>query len=409
MHSPKNIVYYNGFWYSAFSPLGAEKFSVGVPETLAVQKIESDLRLLSLVFDEIHVPRSHLLTFQTQRHARIAQECLKRRDSEYFTRHGILISSTRPSIDEYSDTERILERVKAEKWSLDLSAFTVKTVKAIPAVKIDSLREANNNVDEFDQLIAIWEASNPKLGKKLRELKLRSSKGDVPFLHEAFVEGLLKETSIDLETRVEIWRTTNSLYMQSGCLELGSNRRIVFNRNIENPRETHDNSLMLREAYSPDFLRELLRYEIGDACLVKFLDDDVSKVLKFRELECWTSFKEEIFTLFEILTAVEKIDPIQFAEYKGLQKVLSLRKLLIENDGAKFATLVGELAQMAVSLEFPVAGRTVKAPSAFLIDYLVKKFSNWKISKKMPNYGIFWKKLKELLDSDDLHVVLPRL
>jgi hypothetical protein len=402
MTDNQNIVYYSGFWYSSFSPIGISAFDLILNEKKLLDRLKTDIRLLTLIFDIIHVPRSHLLTFHTNHNWSVVNRYLADRDFSYLVEHQILLSSTLPYIDEYSDTERIIERVKNKKWSKDIDDIFVNSIKNVTSIKIDSGRESQSNVDGFQQYISILKDKNRKVGYELDEIKKRSNYKNVPFLHEMFVEELFKTTKIDNASKEEIWRITNTMYITTGCLELGDDRRISVNKNIEEIGGTkNDNTGVLRELYSPEFIETLLIEELGEKYLIKFKNAHLYEIAKFRELESWKFFKTEIFQMFETLSQIEKIKPIEFAQYKGKDKLLAYKKYILGDDKDKFASFFAELLEVAGGIYDPVLGKTVKTGKSIIADALIKRYANWKVSKKLEHYRQFWKDLKKILNDID--------
>lgn len=398
MDSSPNIVYYNGFWYSGFLPIGKTVNELILGEKNQFEKLKKDLRLLSLIFDVIHIPRSHLLTFHTNTNWSIVRKYILDYDFQVLVSNRIILSSALPYIDEYSDTERIIERVKSKKWSKNLDDNLISIIKELSSVNIDSDRESRNNVDEFQQYITLLKSKNGKIGRELDEIKKRSNFGNTPFLHEMFVEELYKSQKIDSSSKESIWRFTNSLYMTTGCLELGSNRRINLEKSVEDKAAKYDNTGLLRGLYSSKFIEALISEELGDKYLIKFLNAPLDKVLHFRELKSWNIFKSDIFEMFETLTQIEKIRPEEFAAFKGQEKILAYKKYILGSDKDKFSSLMAGLLETAAGVYDPALGKVVKTSKSVIAGILVKKYSNWKISKTIKGYNEFWKEFKSVLD-----------
>ncbi len=208
MTDRENIVYYSGFWYSSYSPIGMEPYDLILNDRKLFERIKADLRLLCLIFDVIHIPRSHLLTFHTNTNWSIIRQYILEKDFDFLVEHNILLSSTLPYIDEYSDTERIVERTKNKGWSKSVDDKFIKTIKNVTAIKIDSARESKNNVDEFQQYIVLLKGKNREIGNELDEIKKKSNYKTIPFLHEMFVEELYKNRKIDAHKQVSIYFVT---------------------------------------------------------------------------------------------------------------------------------------------------------------------------------------------------------
>lgn len=155
---------------------------------------------------------------------------------------------------------------------------------------------------------------------------------------------------------------------------------------------------LLRELYSPKFIQSLLVEELGEKYLIKFLNNDIKKVMSFREINTWTLFKKEIFEMFETLNLLEKINPTEFENYKGEQKILAYKKHILGEDSSKFSNLIADLVVMTGETHDPVTGKLISSGKKIIADKLIKIYSDWKISRKMKSYKSFWKKLKEKLD-----------
>lgn len=82
--------------------------------------------------------------------------------------------------------------------------------------------------------------------------------------------------------------------------------------------------------------------------------------MAFRALEKWSSFKNDIFEMFETLTQIEKIRPDEFAEFKGQQKLLAYKKYILGADKGKRANMIAELVDVASGIYDPVLGKVVK-------------------------------------------------
>lgn len=398
MNDKENIVYYNGFWYSSFSPIGSEPYNMIIDKRKQLGRIKSDMRLLALIFDIIHIPRSHLLTFHTNHNWEVIEQYLCDNDWQFFVDNNIVLSSSLPYIDEYSDTERIVERIKNKNWSKEVDDKFIKSVKGVTSIKIDSIRESKGNVDRFQQYIELLKGKNREIGNELDEIKKRSEYRTIPFLHEIFIEELYKNRKIDAQSKETIWRFTNSLYIHTGGLDLGDKRRINFDGRIEDKESTHDNAGLLRELYSPKFIEALIIEELGDKYLVKYLNNDISEIMKFRDVETWDDFKSDIFEMFETLNQLEKIRPLEFAKFTGQQRLLAYKKYILGEDKSKFAQLIADLMVVASDVYDPVAGKTIKTVKGIIAGKLLKKYSEWQVSKKLKSYKAFWKKLKTILD-----------
>lgn len=398
MDASENIVYYNGFWYSTHSPLGMLDHDFLDYRKRVLDQLTYDLRSLALLFDVIHVPRSHLLTFHTNVHWEVVQVYTESRDFKYFADNEIVLTSSLPYIDNYSDTERIVERVKDNSWSSQIDKAFVEKIKRVNAVKIDSGQEAKRDVDIFGEYIALRKMQDRRLGLALDEITKKASYQHIPFVHEIFIEEVLKSSEIDGANKAKIWKDTNTLYMESGCLDLSDTRRISLDSRVEATTARWDNCGMLRELYSPKFIQFLIEYQLGEKYLIRFLRADIEKVMEFRNVCIWRDFKSDIFQMFEILTIHQKIFPEKYAKFSNDDKMRAFKRHLIEIDSSAVSQMVADLMVIVAETQDPVTGKIVGVGKRFIAEKLIKWYSDKKLDEKIRSYREFWKELKHLLD-----------
>jgi len=398
MSSFKNIVYYTGFWYSTHSMIGMTGFEGIGYSKKALDQILWDLRLLSLIFDVIHVPRSHILTFQTPLHYEIVKEYLDTNDFKYFNENKILLASTLPYIDNDSDTERIVDRVKSKNWSSEIDNDFIKKIRSLDAVDIDSKREASQNVDIFQEYINLLKVKHKKVADILNEIKKRSFYKQTPFLHELFIEEIAKSPKIDEITKKRIWQATNSYYISTGGHDLAEDRRISLNERIEDPIASHDNLGLQRSLYSPKFIQSLIEEELGDKYIMKFLRADVKDIMKFRNLPSWKNFLDDIFQMFDTITLLEKFKPETFGQYSNQGKIQAYKKYLLQEDSSEIANVIADLLVVAGNAQSEVTGGIVGAGKDIIAKKLIKGYTERKVSQRMKFYKVFWKEFKAELD-----------
>ena len=405
LEKPISVAYYNGFWYSASSPIGGDYLQSITYKNRNFERIRFEIRLLTLLFDVIHIPRSHLLTFQNRNSYSVTQRYIFDSDFSCLTERSIILSSTLPHIDNHSDTERIVERVNNNNWSADLEKKFIETIKKTESIYIDSKRESKINVDIWRQYVASIKVKNKKLAKSIEKIVKKSTYKETPFLHELFVEELLNSNDIDNETKVKIWQDTNTIYMISGGHDLGENRRIPIDKRIEHVDAKHDNTGTLRELYSPEFIRDLIAEELGDRCLLTFKEIPIEALLRFRDSPHWAGFKNDIFNMFDVITQLEKIKPSEFQCASNSYRIMLYKKFILENDNGMLAATFAELLEVASGIYDPVLGKTVKTMKSIIAKLVVDKYADWKLSRNLASYSSFWSTLKEVLDEN---VIAPR-
>ncbi|WP_460970959.1 hypothetical protein [Spirosoma migulaei] len=388
----KNVVYYSGLWYSTFLPFDNKKNSI-----YDNKRLEYDMRLLTLFFDIIYIPRSHFLTFYEigRDHYDFVKSYLTNNDFRYLSNNNIILSSSLPSLDNYSDTERVVERIKNNKWSPYINTNFIDTIKNLDSVKINSKVESQNNIDKFEDYISGKIDINEKVGSILSEIKKKSVYGDIPFLHEKFIEEVKKSNELSISDKEDIWRETNSIYINSSGLDLGD-RKVIYNNRIEYNYAIKDKNNILRELYSPNFISSLFVEELGANYLDKFLKGDIGNVMRFRDLDVWKGFKSEIFKMLEEISMFEYKNIIAPTDEK---KILEYKKYIIKEKD-KYGIL-GSIPNLVIdlskSLGDPVTGNVVGGLKNVAVNLIIKIYSNYQLSRMMENYKPFWRELKNIL------------
>lgn len=396
MSNFKNIVYYTGFWYSTHSIIRLTDFDGFGYSKKMLDQIKCDMRLLSLIFDIIHVPRSHFLTFQNTLHHEVVKEYLLTSDFQYFNEQKILLSSLLPSTDRDSDTERIIERVKSNHWSSDIDNDFIRKVRSLDFVNIDSKRESAQNVDIFQQYISLLKVKHKKVAHILDEIKKRSHYQQIPFLHELFIEEIAKSPKINELAKKKIWEVTNSYYISTGGLDLGEDRRISLNVSAEDPRNTHDNSGLQRSLYSPRFIQSLIAEELGDKYMIKYLTAHINDIMRFRNLPSWRSFLDDLFEMINTISLLERYKPEKFSRFSDQEKIQAYKKYLEDGIAEEIShALKGGSIRDAQKAELNTPGG---AENELAAKQLIKSYTENNVSQKMESYKVFWKEFKSELN-----------
>lgn len=389
-----NVTYYNGFWYSSHSSLRFNAFADIFAQGRILKKIKDDLRLLSLLFNQIHVPRSHFLTFHTKQHWDITREYLSSRDYRFFSQNDMILSSRLPYLDASADTERIVERVGTLKWSGEMNLAHIKLVRDQAATNIDSRFEASGNIDSFQAYIEFLKSRNRSLSNKLQNIKALSTHGDTPFLHELFVEKIANDESLNFNEKEQTWRDTNSIYMNTGGLDLGDDRGINLDPDIECSSASNDNSGRLRYLYSSSFIQGMVKEELGLKLLIKFLHEDVGRIFAFRqgnsELRfAWLAFQAEMVDMVEILTMFAKyessITKLDISETLKFYKALRLQE-----EGKPIAEVLASLLALGSGAVNPVAGQVASGAKVFITKQIKKWLQRRSEMTYLGGYFRFW-------------------
>lgn len=263
-------VYYSNFWYSRHYRLPASDFGgtlVSDEETLH----KFQLRILSVFFDLIYIPRTHLITQSFDFQHRIPDALIRSEEFKYLMERGVLRISTSPGLDAKQDTERIVRRAPFTKRVI--YPKDKKFLSRIPITEpivADTSKEAKSNTQSFRDYgeLLLWR--NKEIGSKFIEAIKSSQIPDVPFFHEEFINKIRQEFGQpDFD---KIWRETNSIYLTSPDQEL---RGLVafFNEDIESVNYRFKPYSIDRYLYSPTSLYTFL-------CL--FLNsDEIRKLISY--------------------------------------------------------------------------------------------------------------------------------
>jgi hypothetical protein len=396
-----DVVYYNGFWYAAYSPVCPSRLSVLLAPGAAAENLQRELRLLSLLFNKIHIPRSHLLTFQSASHWEIVQLCCTSRDFRFLADSGILSTSILPTLDSRSDGDRIVARAHRNGWSNSVSQPYLSLVSGLTYDTIASTEESRRNVDLFQQYVEILKQQSAPLGDRVEQIKKRSQVDETPFLHEAFVELLSRDATLSSADKLQVWKETNSLYMATGCHDLGVDRRISWRPELEDASSSCDNRGSLRRLYSPQFLQSMMYAEGGVALVEAFFNADPEAAFSFRVRssegsEVWSDFRRDFTQMIHTISLLSRVSD-SWASMSDSRLIEEYKAHVLRGEGefwdeAMLGLLSG--AEDAVDPAFSKAlGGGNKMASKWASRWLVKRA----LRRKIPGYCGFWEHLARCL------------
>ena len=227
-----HTVYYSEFWYSRFLSLPPQSLD-GRSMRGEVDRHLACFRILALFFENIYIPRTHLLTQVVSVQSEISEVVLAHRDAAFLREAGVLRVSITPGLDGHSDNDHITSRAA---HTSDVSYATrpgyLKVLASGPTFSVAEGREAINNTVTFPEYARWLELSSPELSRQVLTIVGRAQIQDVPFFHERFVSELKAQLSPPEFDKV--WRDTNSLYLTTGLpTQVGGIP--YFNEAIESP------------------------------------------------------------------------------------------------------------------------------------------------------------------------------
>jgi hypothetical protein len=236
------------------------------------------MRLLSLFFDHIYIPRTHLITQLFSFQSTIAAEVLSTRDVQFLDDTGVLTISQLPGLDAQADAERIIMRssLTAEIKYADSKAYIAMFPKS--RAFVPSNREAQANTMSFSEYGQLLESSSPPLARQFSNLVDGSTLRDIPFFHEIFVRRLKSEFPSTIFEK--LWRDTNSIYLTTGGIGI-DNIIPYFNHSIESLAFRHAPSNIDRYLLSPQALQIFLSLFLSTYELTVFFDDPIERSCEY--------------------------------------------------------------------------------------------------------------------------------
>ena len=300
MTSPHpSTVYYSNFWYSRFYRPITHDFGGNLANDELTQH-KFRLRLLSLFFDKIYIPRSHLLTFRHDIQGGINRSVFEDKDFGFLLEHDQLLISSFPNLDANQDNERILGRsAKTKRVIYPDDPSYLKMIPISQTYEINSLLEAQSNTISFPDYGRQIALSNPDVSHRFDELLKRAEIDDIPFFHEDFTSLLREEFSDD--TFLKIWRETNSIYLTTGGI--GQDGIIpFFNEELESTNFRYAPYDLDRYLYSPTSLFTFLSLFLTGQEMSRLIQNDIESVFGFihqnaDHWEVWTDFKSDFHRL----------------------------------------------------------------------------------------------------------------
>lgn len=232
--SVPQIVYYAGLWYSREMKPSFVEFSTKRVR-YSLREIVFHLKLLAILFPVIYIPRSHFLTKFGSIASDLALQVLNDPDIRYLIERGIIKTSTMPSVDSQSDTERVNRRVRRFTWLQKPTSEILRgPLTEIEPLVIDSLGQAQNNISLFDSLTVNIEIHDRRLAIAHEDIIKRSQYSHTPFFHERYVRYLFDAEVFSADEWLidRLWRESNSEYLRSGLNEF-SNAFVYYNPDFE--------------------------------------------------------------------------------------------------------------------------------------------------------------------------------
>jgi len=376
--------YYSQFWYSKYENLTRDSFSGSFFQD-EVQRHKDYLRLLSILFEKIYIPRTHLLTHAFSKQWKIGFEVFKSREFSHLLANDMLIVSSYPGIDQKQDNERILSRQShTDKVYFAPENDYAKSVPITPIYEVDSIAESRSNTISFPDYGEQLEALNPKLAGEYMDAVKKSNIDGIPFYHELFTKHI--KESFGAKNFEKIWRDTNSIYLTTG---VPGDRSVIpyFNELIESTdfrcRPYGFDRLLL----SPLAILTFLGLFLTDKEINSFLRGPV-------ELSCpWVgrdyefrgkvnSFRKAYFGIVQQLSVLTSKP--NYSDNPNLLTVRNMFSLALEqssrkwtNTTEKLSSDISAIANATGSDELGVAAMTInsgiKLSKNKLREYLIKR------------------------------------
>jgi len=261
------------------------------------------LKLLSLFFERIYIPRSHLLTWANDTHQRICIEFLRSEIFECFSKAGILLLSTRPGMSSIDDTVRITDRIHGLGWlSTPEENYALDHKLSITnSWVVDSVEWSMDTGESTGSLIDKWrDIAGDKIGTAVFDAFRRSQTDDTPFLHERFL-GLIRESDLPNDVKEDLWAQTNDVYLM---IPTETIRGFVSYDPKERPlgsRKLLGSTMVDTRFYAPAFLREFLDTVVGGKVIARILTAPSTSFVYCRT-NMWALFRQEYHKLVQSMT-----------------------------------------------------------------------------------------------------------
>lgn len=271
-------VYYTKFWYSRFIIAKSGNFD-SILYASSAQMHAVHMRLLSVFFDNIYIPRTHLISHMYSVEQEVVEEALSVEEFKFLSEVGCIRISTFPTLDSVGDNNRILERSSLTDEVVYASdKGFLKQIPETENITIASLNEASKNKEQFPSYARRLEIISKSLSKEVSEAIKRSEIKDVPFFHEKFIRRLKSKLSAEHFERV--WRDTNSIYVTSAD-PAQSGLTSYFDPEYESIRFRHRPNGIDRYLFNPSCLYTFLGFFLTEEEVGTLLYGPVAKSLKF--------------------------------------------------------------------------------------------------------------------------------
>ena len=339
------------------------------------------MRILSLAFDEIYIPRSHLLTSFHDGHRSILAGVLESEEFAWLSDRGVLLSSTSPSNDAIADTERIDTRSRNLAWLQPYaSAIEQKLAGKVPALVVSSRSEALLSLPSYKEKAAALDRALKITGGP--SLIASAEYRDTEFFHEMFLENL-RSWDIPASVKDAYWRVTNEVYLQNVGNELGE-IAVGYDPDVEPSVARRDllNDLDTR-LFTAGVVRSVIATVSSSRDLARWLRAPVARALAFRasedrqEFVIWRAFQA---SYFDLLRAADKtIENLRVAEGFGegdVRPIVSSEMTRVfDRFGSDAVSMFSQGVGGAAQVIDPSAGlgaRALAAGSAGLLSRAVK-------------------------------------
>lgn len=304
-----HTVYYSAFWYSRFLSIPPE--SLGGQFRIEEQRRHLHaLRLLAIFFEQIYIPRTHLLTQVTPLQCEICAAVLNSNEAAFLREAEILRVSVSPGLDGDNDNLRILERESQTACvTYPSSKAYLRNLRACPPIVVESARESMGNTISFPDYARLLETASPSLSKIVLEATRRASLKDIPFFHEAFIVSLrntLNESAFD-----KAWRDTNSIYLTSGVPN-ATGVVAYFDPEIEAPRQRFYPHAIDRALFHPHSLQSFLEVVMTPSCVRALLDKPVDRIMAYLLENAERRNRLALFrsAFFDIVASISKVTAV---------------------------------------------------------------------------------------------------
>lgn len=296
-----DTVYYSNFWYSRFyRPLLHDFDGNIVKDEISHHKFR--MRILTLFFDKIYIPRTHLVTFRSTLQQKIDGSIFDDYDFGFLFERDRLRISSFPGLDEKQDNERIIGRSAQTKRVIypDDPSY-LRKIPITDVYEIDSLGEANSNTLSFPEYAETISINHPDIARKLNEIIKQSQIDGIPFFHEDFLSRIREEFDDDVFER--LWRETNSIYLTTGGV--GQDSLIAyFNEELESTNFRYEPFQIDRYLFSPSSLYMFLMLMLGQDAVAKLVRGDINRCMGFLGLRQYRELLDDFHRSYQDFVAL---------------------------------------------------------------------------------------------------------